>query len=70
MWQPRIFGITTVALLFSVLWLHDGQVLALVSEFDLDAQAIRVDITIKQNRTIPPLACFGTCGTVDRGGNP
>lgn len=47
------FGITTVALLLSVLELHDGQMLALASEFDLDTQAIRVGITIKARQFHP-----------------
>jgi plastocyanin len=53
MWQPRIFVISTVALLLSVLWLHDGQILAQTSGPEPSAQAIRVDITIKARQFHP-----------------
>lgn len=53
MWQPRIFGITTVALFLSVLWLRDGRILAQTSGHEPNAQAIRVDITIKAGQFHP-----------------
>lgn len=53
MWQPRIFVITTIALFLSVLWLHDGQILAQTSGPEPNAQAIRVDIAIKAGQFHP-----------------
>lgn len=42
-----------VALLISVLWLHDGHILVRASEPNLNAPAVRVDITIKGRQFHP-----------------
>ena len=53
MWCRRSLASTLAAISLSVLWLHGGHVLVLASEPALDAQATRVDITIKA-RQFPP----------------
>lgn len=53
MWCKRFLASTLVALSLAVLWLHGGQVLVLASEPNLDAEAIRVDISIKARQFHP-----------------
>ena len=50
MWWQRSLASALAALSLAVLWLHSGRVLVLASEPALDAQAIRVDMTIKARR--------------------
>lgn len=47
MWGKRSLASTLAARSLAVLWLHGGHSLVLASEPAFDAQAIRVDMTIK-----------------------
>jgi plastocyanin len=53
MWCKRFLASTLVALSLAVLWLHGGQVLVLASEPNIDADAIRVNVTIKARQFRP-----------------
>lgn len=53
MWHPRALVTTIIMLLLSSLELHGGQVSGQASEPTFDAQAIRVDITIKARQFHP-----------------
>lgn len=53
MWYRRSLASTLAALSLAVVWLHGGHVLVLASEPALDAQATRVDITIKARQFHP-----------------
>lgn len=53
MWGKRSLASTLAARSLAVLWLHGGHSLVLASEPAFDAQAIRVDMTIKAGQFHP-----------------
>lgn len=53
MWCKRSLASTLAARSLAVLWLHGGHSLVLASEPAFDAQAIRVDMTIKAGQFHP-----------------
>lgn len=60
MWQNRVPVSRIVVLLLSVWWLHGGQGLGQAAEPERNAEAIRVDITIKARQFQPSSAiCQG-----------
>jgi plastocyanin len=53
LWGQRSLAGTLAALSLAVLWLHGGQAVALASEPEVNAETIRVEITIKARQFQP-----------------